>query len=117
MAEAKLHLVTRTDEVSPAFMPDYNYKDWIEDLRGLVWNFAMQGRMSFEDMAVMANLHVSTVTKFAWGDTKRPAFSTVFELARVIGFRLPFISIGAGRQPDERDHRSARQYIQSRPSK
>ncbi len=93
---------------------EYTYETWVEDLRGIVWNaFSREGR-TIEDIATVANLHFRTVEKFAWGETKRPALRTAFELARAVGFRIPFIPIGSRVQPDEPDLGWTRSMIKSR---
>lgn len=100
-------LVVSNDDIEIAL----SYEAQMEDLRGVVWNaFVREGR-TLEDIAVVANLHFLTVEKFAWGETKRPAFRTVFQLAMAVGFRAPFIPSNAPRQPDEASLHWARTQI------
>lgn len=83
--------------------PTYTYEMWVQDLQGVAWHaFAREG-YTIEKMAFAANLHYQTVENFVWGDTKRPTGNTVFQMAAALGFRLPLIASGAGRQPDEFD--------------
>ena len=114
MTKAALHLVETEGHVAPAFAADYTYENWIEDLRGIVWHSFIKGRMTLDDIAAKANLHLSTVEKFAYRETKRPAARTTFELAKAVGFRLPHIPSDAPRQPDERDYREYRSHVRTR---
>ncbi len=105
-----LRLVAGTE----ARLQGSSYEDLVEDLRGIVWNaFIREGR-TLEDIAVAANLHTTTVERFAWGDTKRPAARTVIQLILAVGFRLPLIEAAAPRQPNEVDLRWMHSLIKNR---
>lgn len=95
-------------------LPRERYEEWVEDLRGIVWNAFKRGNMTFEHIAEKAMLHPTTVEKFAWGDTKRPAAWTVFQIAEAVGFRTSFLPADAKRQPDEQSFSRFRALVQKR---
>lgn len=109
-----MRVVGRDEETAPTFRSDYSYEDWVADLRGLIWNAFIKGRMTLEMVAEKSNLHLTTVEKFAFGETKRPASRTTFELARAIGFRMPLIPSDADRQPAEQDYSTFRAHTKTR---
>jgi transcriptional regulator with XRE-family HTH domain len=57
---------------------------FVEDLRGHVRN----AHVTWANLAADANVCVSTVSKFAYGETKRPTFRTVFRIADALGITL-----------------------------
>lgn len=81
--------------------PDYTYEDYIEDLRGIVWNSVKETGKTWADLAADASLAISTVSRFAYGDTKKPSSATVFALERALDIRTARVRIDAPRQPDE----------------
>lgn len=81
--------------------PDYTYQDYIEDLRGIVWNSVAETGMTWKQLAEAAELSVLTVSKFAYGETKKPSSETVFKLEDAVGLRTARVAKSAGRQPDE----------------
>lgn len=113
MSQAALRLVASNDQV-PTFKEDYTYEQWVQDLQGVVWSAFIRGHRSLEDIAVEANLAQKTVENFAWGQTKRPASTTTFALAKALGFRMPLIDARAPRQPDEPDLSGLHQLIRKR---
>lgn len=81
--------------------PEYTYADYIEDLRGIVWNSIKETSKTWTALAADANLAVSTVSRFAYGDTKKPSSATIFALERAVGIRAARVRLSAPRQPDE----------------
>ena len=81
--------------------PEYTYEDSIEDLRGIVWNSVKETGKDWATLAADANLAKSTVSRFAYGETKRPAHNTVFALERAVGLRSARVRLDAPRQRDE----------------
>ena len=63
------------------------YEEWLEDLRGLVFNSRQEVGLNWEDLAREANLLPSTVARFADGTTKRPHGRTIFELTKLFESR------------------------------
>lgn len=96
--------------------PDYTYEMWVEDLRGIAWNSFTKGRLSMEDITVMSGLRPKTVESFVWGVTKNPRATTVFQIARAVGFRSPWIPESAPVQPAERDYTAYRQSLPPTPA-
>jgi len=89
---------------APAHLPDYNYEDRIEDLRGLLWAACKRGQQHLiDDIAVRAHLAPSTVEAFVFGQTKRPQDRTVFEIAKAIGFRMALIPLSVPKLREELD--------------
>lgn len=81
--------------------PDYTYQDFIEDLRGIVWDSVKETGLSWDDLAIEAKLSPQTVSRFAYGETKVPTSRTVFQIASVVNLRMAFVPKTARRQPDE----------------
>lgn len=81
--------------------PEYTYEDSIEDLRGIVWNWRKDTGKSWADLAADAKLTVRTVSRFAHGETKRAAHSTVFALEYAVNLRAARVTRNAPRQKDE----------------
>jgi len=94
--------------------PDYTYQDFIEDLRGIVWNSAKETGLSWDELAREANLSPQTVSRFAYGETKVPTSRTLFQLVTVVNLRMAFVPKTARRQPDEIAARPLRSNIKSR---
>lgn len=65
-----------------------DFEIFLEDLRGMVWNSSRAHDLTWTQLAIRANVTLPTVSKFAYGETKRPTFPTVFGIARAIGARL-----------------------------
>lgn len=93
--------------------PEYTCEDSLEDLRGIVWNSRRDTGKSWADLAAEANLAESTVRRFAYGDTKKPAHNTVFALEKAVGLRAARVTLGAPRQPDEIAAFALRKHIPS----
>lgn len=110
-----LRLVGSPDPAPSPFPSAYSYEEWVEDLRGIVWNAFVKGYSTLEDLAVKANLSKTTVENFAWGETKRPHGRTLFQIASAVGYRMPFIPDHAPRQPDEPDLAEYRGHIRRKP--
>lgn len=108
----KLRLVQ--DQPSTANSFEQDFENWLEDLRGIVWNDFIKGRRSLENLAADAKLSLSTVQKFAWGETKKPHLQTVFKLMKALGYRLPVIPLTAPRQKDEVDYATLRSALPPR---
>jgi hypothetical protein len=101
----------------PAFGSEYNFDDWVADLRGIVWHVFNRGQMTMEDIAVKADVCLSTVENFMYLETRRPIARTTFGLARAVGFRISFIPDNAEKHPAERDYREFRSLAKPRPKK
>jgi DNA-binding phage protein len=63
---------------------------WLEDLRGAVRNSIKDQGLTWKDIAELANLNQHTISKFAYGETKRPMFRTVFRIAESLGFAIHY---------------------------
>lgn len=115
MLKPAIRLVANDPE--PTDGPDYTYEMWAEDLRGIAWNSFIKGRLSMEDIAVMSGLRQNTVESFIWGVTKSPRATTVYQIARAVGFRSPWIPENAPVQPAERDYAAYRKSLPSAPGR
>lgn len=87
----------------PTFRKDYTYEHWVKDLQGIAFQYFLTSGGCSKDLAVKAELGEKTVSNFVWGETKRPAARTVFQIAKALDIRCPFIPMDAPRQPDESD--------------
>ncbi len=101
MASVHLKVVGKEVPAVPVHTIDYDYEKWLDDLRGAVWHAHNKRNRNFEIIAAEAGLCTTTVVKFAWRDTKRPALLTAFKLARAVGFRVAIVHAGAQLQQDE----------------
>ena len=65
---------------------------WLEDLRGAVWNSNRDKGVLWKDIAQYRKpfLATSTVAKFAYGDTKRPVFRTIFRICEALDIQITF---------------------------
>lgn len=108
--KTQLRVVGSDDPTPRHYNP--TYEEWVEDLRGIVWNAFIKGHMSLEEIAVKADLTPITVHKFAWAVTKQPKARTTYQLAAAVGFRIPFLHADAPRQPDEPELSEFRKLIQ-----
>ncbi len=63
------------------------FEEFYATLRGAVWE-TQKGPGTWEKVAADANLAVSTVAKFAYGETQRPHLRTAFALMKASGLRL-----------------------------
>jgi DNA-binding phage protein len=60
---------------------------WLEDLRGQVWNSSRDQNLSWKDIAIRSGITSQTIAKFAYFETKRPMFNTVFKIAEALGIK------------------------------
>jgi transcriptional regulator with XRE-family HTH domain len=65
---------------------------WLEDLRGIVWSSSNELHITWKEIALRANIHKNTVANFAYGDTKRPVFRTIFRIAEALDIHITLAS-------------------------
>lgn len=70
------------------------------DLRGAVWRTQGKGD-TWEQLAEKANLSLSTVANFAYGNTRRPHMRTAVALALACGFRTAYVPAASPRVEGE----------------
>lgn len=83
--------MTRERRVVPFIRRGAETNDvFLEDLRGEVRNSTrgQNASLTWKQLAADASVSVNTVSRFAYGETKRPTFRTVFRIAEVLGMHL-----------------------------
>jgi len=75
---------------------------FIEDLRGVIWNSARDVGLNWKQIAGAARLSPKTVSRFAYRETKRPTFYTIFRILTVVGVRLTYVVANNQTSAEER---------------
>ncbi len=88
MAKAPKAVIPRGKETEDIF---------IEDLRGAVWNSMNDSGLTWQEISIRAGCKNATVSKFAYGETRRPVFRTVYKIAEALGIKLSY-SVGRSKK-------------------
>jgi hypothetical protein len=88
MARPNLTLVQKRTANSAVAVQDDDEVKFLEDLRGAIWGKAGAIQGSFKAMAADAKLHISTISRFASGETKRPQLFTIRRMLKSVGLKM-----------------------------
>jgi DNA-binding phage protein len=80
---------------------DPDSEEFLQDLRGMLWNSVPTCGMEWPELAREAKLHVSTIENFLFGQTKRPQMNTIYRLLTAMGFRIGILAADSAKQPGE----------------
>lgn len=63
---------------------------FLEDLRGQVWNSFRDAGKTWKELAIAARVTNNTISKFAYGETRRPVFRTVYNISEALSIRISY---------------------------